>query len=103
MIRTEFYDYRYAPTQMNDAQIIVCKEVDDEGNLISKKIFTQSDENNFHERHVENANAIQKIIDNFWGIYHKSDNQEKLNVSKFLIAAYMNLDEMISNMEKRYE
>ena len=109
MIKTEFLDSEFYPVGINEASIIVCREVDENGNEIKKRIFKNlSDfsekglrlENGIEEQHWENAMAIQKIVDNLWTEYHRAQNiNEKLRISKVMIEGYGNLDRLISNLE----
>ena len=96
------------PTTMDKAELVMCIEIDDYNNVLSKKTFKNSSKvtdnkcftRNFEEHHWENAIAIQKIIDNLWQIYHQTqDNEKKAKMSMLMMTGYLDLDKMISNIE----
>jgi hypothetical protein len=109
MIKTEFLDSGFFPVDINEASIIVCRVVDENGNEVKKRIFRNlSDfsekkvlhENNTDEQHWENAKAIQKIVDNLWLEYHKTEIiDEKIRISRAMIDGYANLDRFITHLE----
>jgi predicted acyl esterase len=108
MIKTSFLDINQMPTTMDKAELVMCIEIDDYNNILSKKIFRNSSKvtdnkfftRNFEEHHWENAIAMQKIIDNLWQIYHQTqDNEKKAKMSMLMMGGYLDLDKMISNIE----
>jgi hypothetical protein len=109
MIKTEFLDSEFYPVNINEASIIVCREVDENGNELQKRIFrnlTNFSEKvwnhsiNTDEQHWENAKAIQKIIDNLWLEYHKTESaDEKIRISRAMIDGYANLDRLVTHIE----
>jgi hypothetical protein len=109
MIKTEFFDQHDRVTTVDRAKYLVCIVTDNTGNEIDRKKIGLSkiDEDDFHslsfrEHHWENATSIQKIIDNLWGLYHRTELDEaKFAIIDKLLFSYDRLDLLFDRIESR--